>query len=188
MSSQRVIDGLIRRGIPEHIALGIAGNLAVESGFDPGINEVSPIVPGSRGGFGLSQWTGPRRVQYEDFARSRGAGLADIDTQLDFMVWELGNTEKRAGEALSAAQTPEEAARIFSEKFLRPGIPHLDRRIAETRKLAGGSEGNALARIPASQREQQNALAPTRPNLQNALLDPRAFQREVRPVNRLTFT
>jgi hypothetical protein len=164
-----IIDGLVARGIPRHAAIGIAGNIAVESNFNPGINEIAPVVPGSRGGYGLIQWTGPRRRQFEDYAQTRGVAFDDLNTQLDFLNWELQNTERRAADRIFAAQTPEEAARLTSELFLRPGIPHLDRRIAETQRLAGNYQPgtgraptrpqNALAQPGMPQPPQNNALA-----------------------------
>ncbi len=143
-----IIDGLVARGVPLPAAIGMAGNLAVESNFNPGINEIAPVVPGSRGGYGLAQWTGPRRVQYEQFAQDRGVPLDDLNAQLDFLTWELQNTERRAADRIFAAQTPEEAARLTSDLFLRPGIPHMDRRLEETQRLAGTyqpGQTNALA-------------------------------------------
>ena len=140
LTAQQIVSGLIQRGVPAPAAYGLAGNFAVESGFDPGINEAAPVVPGSRGGFGLAQWTGPRRRQLENFAASQGRDVSDPEAQLDFLMWELGNTERAAGQAIMAAQTPEDAARIVSERFLRPGVPHLDRRIAETSRIAGGGD------------------------------------------------
>ena len=131
-----VVQGLIDRGMPEHIALGFGGNFAVESGFDAGINERNPLVEGSRGGFGYAQWTGPRRRQLEAFAQANGAPVHDPNVQLDFLMHELATTEKGAAQAIFAAQDPATAARLVSEKFLRPGIPHLDRRMAETQALA----------------------------------------------------
>ena len=136
VNPQLIIDGLVARGVPLPAAIGIAGNIAVESGFRTDINEAAPIVPGSRGGYGLIQWTGPRRRQFEAYA---GDNLADLDTQLDFLVHELGTTEKKAASAIYAANDPIEAARLVSERFLRPGIPHMDRRIAETERLMGGA-------------------------------------------------
>ena len=63
-----VKQGLVARGMPEHIADGFVMNFKDESGLNPGINEQAPIVPGSRGGFGLAQWTGPRRKALEAYA------------------------------------------------------------------------------------------------------------------------
>lgn len=167
---QAVIQGLLSRGIAPPVALGLAGNAAVESGFNPGINEIAPVVPGSRGGFGLFQWTGPRRKQFEQFAAARNAPLDDLNTQLDFTVWELSNTERRAGEALQGVQDPAEAARIVSERFLRPGTPHLDRRVQETQRLAGRdvSGGNQM----------QHGLLSTRGSVQGTPFNPQQGQQQ----------
>lgn len=151
-----IIIGLMQRGIPMHVAQGITANMKAESRLDPGINEENPIVEGSRGGFGLNQWTGPRRRQFEEFARSRGSALDDLDTQLDFTMWELQNTEKRAWDKLQGASNAEEAAMIYSNDFLRPGIPHMDRRLQYARDIAGDPTGSAM---PPQAPQQQNALA-----------------------------
>lgn len=164
----RILMGLMARGLPPHVAQGVAGNMAVESRFDPGINEINPVVPGSRGGFGLNQWTGPRRREFEAYAKQRGLPLDDIDLQLDFTMQELQTTERGAYDRLMQTSNAADAARVYSDKFLRPGIPHLDRRIAEANRLAGQpmpagqpqtapqGGGQAYSAPP----QQQNALAP----------------------------
>lgn len=135
-----VIQGLVQRGVPLHIAQGIAANMIAESRLDPGINEIAPLVPGSRGGFGLNQWTGPRRRALEAAADQRGVPVNDLDFQLDYTMEELQGTENRAWQALQGASNAEEAARLYSERFLRPGIPHLDARLAHARRIAGGGD------------------------------------------------
>jgi hypothetical protein len=139
----QIIQGYIARGVPPAAAIGLAANNGIESNYNPGINEIAPIVPGSRGGYGINQWTGPRRRAYEAYAQERGSALDNLDTQLDFTLHELDTTERGARDAIYSAQDPETAARLVSEKFLRPGIPHLDRRIEEARKLAGLGAGAA---------------------------------------------
>jgi hypothetical protein len=68
--------------------------------------------------------------------------VGSVDTQLDFLLQELGTTERKAGDALRGTTTAEDAARVFSQQFLRPGIPHLDRRIASaTRQRAAKTNG-----------------------------------------------
>ncbi|MFV1484524.1 MULTISPECIES: phage tail tip lysozyme [unclassified Phaeobacter] len=195
-TAQDVINGLIARGMPRHMAIGVAGNMQIESdGFQTGVNEYAPVVPGSRGGYGLNQWTGPRRRQFESYAADRGVALDDLDAQLDFTMWELENTEKRAAAALSQAQTPAEAARIYSEKFLRPGIPHLDRRIEAANALAGMDfsaqpSRNALSAPVGPQSAPMNVLAqqqtPQPPQMQQ--IDPRNFLTQVTPRAKLKFT
>ena len=186
---QKIIAGLMQRGFPEHIAKGMAANMIVESGLNTSVNEIAPLVEGSRGGYGLNQWTGPRRRQFEAFAADRGASLSDLNTQLDFTAWELQNTERGAGQALSGAGTAADAARIYSEKFLRPGIPHLDRRIAEANRLAGIAQGQPQGQQGQPQGQAANQFAQMQPPEQKpyqasyAGLDPRMFQTQ--PQNRL---
>lgn len=139
VTPEYIVSGLVKRGVPRLAAVALAGNASVESGFKADVNEYEPLVEGSRGGFGLWQHTGPRRRQLEAFARSQDRPVDDPDTQMDFVAWELANTEKSAAASIYRAQTPEEAARAVSERFLRPGIPHLDRRIQATRAIADGA-------------------------------------------------
>ena len=166
-----IVAGLVSRGIPEHVALGIVSRMKAESRLNPGINEIAPVVPGSRGGYGLNQWTGPRRVQYERFAADRGRPVDDLQTQLDFTVWELRNSEKAAGDAVTAARNPEEAARLYMERYLRPGVVHADMR-------DGTPEIPRNVLSQPQPQPQENALAQYRPAFQyNAFqLDPNAFR------------
>lgn len=141
--------GLIDRGMPEHVADAFVMNFRDESGLNPGINEAAPLVPGSRGGFGLSQWTGPRRRNLEAFAQQRGAPVADPDLQLDFLMQELNGPEKAAWQAIQQAPDAPTAAAAIVNKFLRPAEEHRARREA---KYLGGQGG-----APAGQAPQQPA-------------------------------
>ena len=162
-NAARIFSKLVARGIPEHIARGFVGNGVVESRLDSGINEIAPLVPGSRGGFGLFQWTGPRRRQLEAFAAERGRPVSDEDMQLDFLMTELQGPERRAWEAIQQASDVSGAARLISERFLRPGIPHLEQRIAAAQGVGGAPVDmpqNALAAPQMQpQQEQANALS-----------------------------
>jgi hypothetical protein len=149
----QIRDGLIRRGLPEHVADGFLLNMKDESGLDPGINEISPTVPGSRGGFGLIQWTGPRRVALEQAAAERGVPVNDIDLQLDQLVAELQGPEAKAASRIMSTRNPGEAAAAIATDFLRPAPEHLARRVAEytggapTMSSMGGSSGPDMSKI-----------------------------------------
>lgn len=129
-------EGLIKRGLPAYAADAFVLNMRDESELNPGINERKPKVPGSRGGYGLNQWTGIRRRQYEKFARSRGAPLDDVDTQLDFTIAELHGPEKRAFKRIMAARDAPTAAAMIVRDYLRPDEQHRERRAAKY--LRGG--------------------------------------------------
>jgi hypothetical protein len=126
-----IYQGLIDRGIPDPVAQGFMMNFQDESGLNPGINERNPTVPGSRGGFGLAQWTGPRRVALEQFAASTGRPVDDPNTQMDFLVSELQGPESGAASKFMDATDPGQAAAGIAQHFLRPAPEHLEQRVAE---------------------------------------------------------
>ena len=126
-----VKQGLERRGMPSHVADAFVMNFKDESNLNPGINEANPIVPGSRGGFGLAQWTGPRRRQLEAFASQQGKPVSDVDVQLDFLMQELQGSERNAAQSIFAAQDSGTAAQAIVNNFLRPAEEHRARRAAQ---------------------------------------------------------
>ena len=134
-TARRIRGKLIDRGMPEHVADAFVVNFQDESGLNSGINEHNPTVEGSRGGFGFYQLTGPRRVAYEAFAKARGVHPSDEDAQLDFSVWELNNTEKKARDAIYSTDKTSDAAVAILNKFLRPAKEHAIARAAKYRNL-----------------------------------------------------
>jgi hypothetical protein len=116
-------------------------------------------------------------VQFENYAAQMGKPLDDLNTQLDFTMWELQNSEKAAGNALMGAPDAETAARLYSERFLRPGTPNMQARLNALGGMgaagpAGAPQQNAFAPPQQQpQQPQQNALAALPP----VQLDPRQF-------------
>jgi hypothetical protein len=147
-SAQAIRDGLIKRGLSEHAADGFLMNYQDESGLNPGINEKNPIVAGSRGGFGLAQWTGPRRRALEEFAAQQGKPASDMDTQLDFTMHELGGPEAAAYQAIQAAPDAGSAAAAIVNQFLRPRDDLRAKR--EASYLKGGAPVQVASNDPAS--------------------------------------
>lgn len=138
--AETIQKGLIDRGLPKHVAEAFVMNFQDESGLNPGINEKNPIVPGSRGGYGLYQLTGPRRVAYEQFAAQRGVDPSNTDAQLDFLMMELQGPEKKAAQSILSAPDTGSAAAAIARDFLRPAKEHLDRRVAKYLQRGGGGE------------------------------------------------
>jgi hypothetical protein len=125
--------GLISRGLPEHVADGFIMNFQDESGLDPSIQEENPLVAGSRGGRGLYQLTGPRRVEFE----KQYGGNYSVDNQLDFLMQELGGSESAAAQRIMQTSDAGGAGAAIAQHFLRPSKEHLDRRVA---KYTGGQQ------------------------------------------------
>jgi hypothetical protein len=126
---------------------GALGNLQLESGFNPRINEGGKIgAPMGVGGFGLAQWTGGRQNALINFAKQKGLDPGTAEVQADFLVYELGGPEKRAGQSLRGAVSPEEAARRFVVDYERAGIPKTEQRQQAARAIyekLGGLEGQS---------------------------------------------
>lgn len=181
-SETDLIIKVMARGASPAQAFGFVANAIQESGLNPGINEINPTVKGSRGGFGIVQHTGPRRVALERFAQQQGKSASDLDTQLDFIFnVEFPTTESRAASSFFSAKTPEEAALAISRDFLRPGKPNNDARVNNANRLSQEFNGGPTSGLngltppdPTGQQEQ----APIEQVSNPFLLDPKDFQRQ----------
>ena len=122
---QQVYEGLLSRGMPEHIAQGFMMNFQDESGFRPGIEEAVPNVHGTRGR-GLYQLTGSRRNAFE----AKYGNDYSVDNQLDFLMEELNTTEAKAWGIIQNSQNAGEAGANIVNHFLRPATEHARRRSA----------------------------------------------------------
>lgn len=122
----QVYQGLLARGMPEHIAQGFMMNFQDESGFNIGVEEATPNVHGTRGK-GLYQLTGDRRERFE----AKYGNNYSIDNQLDFLMEELGGFESRAWETIRNSQNAAEAGANIVNNFLRPADEHARSRTAK---------------------------------------------------------
>lgn len=119
---------------PEQAA-GFVGNLDHETGGFKFLQEIKPVVAGSRGGYGYAHWTGPRRKAFEGWAAEKGLDLTSYEANYGFFKHELENTsEGRVLNNLSSAKSADEAAELVSKEFFRPGKPHLDSRKARANR------------------------------------------------------
>src|SRR5690606_30451444 len=157
-SAPEIRQGLIARGLPEHVADAFIVNFQDESGLNPGINERNPIVPGSRGGFGLYQLTGPRRRQYEAFAAERGLPLDSVDAQLDFLMLEGSTTEKEAFDKILSSPDTATAAQNIVNSFLRPAPEHRRSRASRYARLANTPAQQAIQDIAPIEQGDENPM------------------------------
>jgi hypothetical protein len=131
----RMIRDLMRDFAPlaDFQAAGVAGNGGGESGGFTIAQEGAPTS--GRGGWGPFQWTGPRRVAYEQWIKDHGRNPGDPNAALDydlsygFLKHELQTSEKATIPALRQAKTIAEATKAFMVKFERPGVPHYESRV-----------------------------------------------------------
>ena len=118
-------------GITKAQAAGIVGNFDHETGGFKYLQELNPTVPGSKGGRGFAMWTGPRRKAFESWFAENNLDPDSYDASFGFFVHEVQNTsEGRFMEALEKTTTAEQAAKVFSRNYLRPGKPMMNKRVS----------------------------------------------------------
>ena len=113
-------------GITPDAASGIVSNLNAESGLQ-GINERTPRVPGSRGGFGWAQWTGQRRLDFEAYAKTHGLDPASDAANYGFLIHELQTKYPGLLAQLKRGNiTASEAANLVFTQYESGGDPSLE--------------------------------------------------------------
>jgi len=131
---------LLEMGYEPQVAAGFVGNGMVES--SPALH-ANAIGDGGNA-LGFLQWNGPRKAALEDFAAKAGKPATDLDTQINFLKHELDGPEAAAWAQIRAAKSPEEAAALISNLFERPGVPHLERRVAHARDVYSQFEAGTV--------------------------------------------
>lgn len=147
---KQIWDYLSGKGLPAAGIAGLMGNLYAESGLKPNNLEnlcekrldykytdetytaavdcgaisrkefLNPL-PGKQYGYGLAQWTSPnRKAGLYDLAKQRGASIADLTTQLDWLWTELQTSYKSVLQALQTAKTVREASDAVLSRFEAP--------------------------------------------------------------------
>lgn len=116
-------------GLTLEDAAAVVGNAGHESGGFKSLQEIKPVVPGSRGGFGIMQWTGPRRRAFEEYGKRHDYDIRDMEVNYKFLFVELQGPEGKVLPELKVAKGLNDKVEVFMKKFLRPGVPHLDSRI-----------------------------------------------------------
>lgn len=125
-----VVDRFEAHGLPRHVAIGFAANVAVESGFNPAVDT------GDGGhAWGLFQHN-DRREAMVDWVTANYGDWRNPEGQIAFAMHELQTTERGAYEKIMQARSPEEAAELISRYFERPGTPHMEQRLAAARQIA----------------------------------------------------
>lgn len=107
---------LMSLGYSKQNASGIAGNIFIESRYDP-------LAIGDNGqSFGLAQWHKSRWERLNEWAKQNNKNPNTFQGQLDYLDWELKNTEKNAYKKLLESKTVYESAYNFAKYFERPAV------------------------------------------------------------------
>lgn len=119
-------------GLTDFQAGGLLGNIGHECNGFKTFQEIGIRPP--KGGWGWCQWTGPRRRQFEAWAKDKGLDFKSDEANYGFLAQELKTTETAALRHLKNTGSLEDATRSVMDKFERPGAPHLDSRVTWARR------------------------------------------------------
>ena len=131
-------------------AAAIVGNLGHESGGFKFLQELKPMVPGSKGGWGWAQWTGPRRRSFEAYCKRNRLDPASDKANYGWLWNELHGSEKAAIPAVKKAATLRDKVVAFENKFERSGIKHYESRLVWAEKALEAFKAHPAAAIPVS--------------------------------------
>jgi len=113
IKAKNLVKKLQNKGFSYTGAVGLVGNIAHETGgtFDPAINQTGGPAKG------LMQWENPRFTALEKFAKYKGKNWANLNTQVDFMKFELLDKYLYGGELLpDFKKSPLNAIALYKQK------------------------------------------------------------------------
>ena len=110
-SKSYIINYFIKKGLTESQARGIYGNIMQESG-----GNIKATSSDGHNSYGIAQWTGDRKRRLFSMYGTN----PNLEQQLDYLWWELNNTESEALAALRNTSTIYDATKVFMNKFERP--------------------------------------------------------------------
>jgi hypothetical protein len=117
-------------GLKDFQAAGLLGNIGEECDGFREMQEKKPLIPGSKGGLGWAQWTGPRRTKFEAFCSAKGLTPFADAGNYGFLKEELSSSQAMSLAAVQKAASIGKAVRTFEATFERAkaGLEHFDRR------------------------------------------------------------
>lgn len=157
MVVQRLMQDL---GITREQAAGIVGSLGHESGGFTQMQELNPTS--GRGGLGWGQWTGPRRTEFENYAKQNNLSTSSDEANYGNLIRELKGPEAAGLNAVRQTNNVTDATKNFTQVFERPGVMALNSRLNYANQALGGSAAQAGMQVGAevaSQAAAQTGIA-----------------------------
>ena len=142
-------------------ASAVFGNLAYECvGFEI-YQEIKPIIPGSRGGWGWAMWTGPRRKSFEAYCKRNNLDLSSDRANYGWLFTELTTTsEKKALPAVTHAVGLNNKVIAFEKAFLRAHANHKNytQRQVWARRVYDFMKDTPIVEKPVAEKKPQRSI------------------------------
>lgn len=125
---QESMQFFVDKGWTKEQAAGIVGNLVQESNLNP------EAYNRKENAQGIAQWRLDRIQRFEQM-HGKSIRSASLREQLEYVNWELNNTEKAAGDQLRKTTTTAQAASVVDRLYERSAGTELDRRVNNANQL-----------------------------------------------------
>ena len=151
-TGSRYMNFLTQSGLSKTQAAALTGHMDVESDSFRADTEYAPNAYGTRGR-GHLQWTdtgnsGGRRTNFENFASNKGLDPTSFEANSQFLLSEMqgnhGNHWTNGGSYQGFLQqnTIEGASRYLQDNYIRPGVPHTQRRLDSAQRYFNNFQSN----------------------------------------------
>lgn len=151
-----VVNALAKQyGLTLNQAAGIVGNLGFESMGFKTLQEIKPMISGSRGGYGWAQWTGLRRRNFEAWCRARSLKPSSDEANYGFLCQEMDGTHAYCMGPLRREVAIEQCVFVWGRDYEAPAgtthdhLPAFDDRLKYARRALAGAAGAAGSAQPA---------------------------------------
>lgn len=154
--NNEVVNVLSKASLPQHVIAGVLGNIDVETG---GTFDYTQKQKGGNG-YGLFQFDF-HKPHYEKWLKQTGKKDSEAAQTEYFLDTIYGDSQDTIGRGkaqqirskLEEAKTAQEAAKVLSEMWLKPGKPHLGRRMHSAAVF-----DNVMSEMAAEQAPQQEEI------------------------------
>jgi hypothetical protein len=127
-NSEIALEFFESKGYTKHHAAAVVGNLICESGL-----RTKAIGDGGKA-YGIAQWH-PNRQRRFKHVFGKDIRKANLIEQLEFVHWELNNTEKKAYKKFIASSNVHDAASLFDKHYERSSGAARKTRISLAKQL-----------------------------------------------------
>lgn len=145
--------------LTDYQAAGLLGNLAYESGGFEHLQEIKPLIPCSKGGIGVAQWTASRRRNFEAWCLRHNTDPFNLEANYGFLLHELRGEDKSFDytETVRAVRRcPNLEAAVFSvgQTYERPAgttrthLPGYESRLDWGRRALNGARQQGAVDVP----------------------------------------
>lgn len=122
-------------------AAAMLGNFGHESAGFTKLQEISPTVAGSAGGYGWAQWTGPRRRAFMTWCKKNSLKPASYGANIGYVLVELRGDYRHAVNAVLAHGALEDKVEAFERHYEQAGVKHYKSRLEWAQRALAAFDG-----------------------------------------------